>query len=218
MKTTWLNKEGLKDCILFFNGWGMDASAINHLDTKGFDVCMFYDYKTIRPLEMNLSAYSKIHVVAWSLGVWAAGFVIDILGVKTVKSIAINGTQFPVDLSLGIHPSVFKNTHANWNNANRNRFNRRVLGGKAAFELHQHKLTSREIEEQQVELEVILELVTKKGIPVFNFETALIGQKDLIFSPCNQWRFWKRRAIVIELALPHYPFNYFRNWQQIISL
>ena len=183
MKTTWLNKTGHKDCILFFNGWGMDASAINHLDTKGFDVCMLNDYKTIHPLEMDLSSYSEVYVVAWSLGVWAAGLVIDSINIKTTKSIAINGTQLPVDLSCGIPPSVFKNTHANWNTANRNRFNRRVLGGKAAFELHQHKLTSREIEEQQVELGVILDLATENTVPKFCLDTAIIGQEDLIFSP-----------------------------------
>jgi len=218
MKITWLNKDDNKDCILFFNGWGMDECAINHLDKKGFDICMFYDYKAIRPLEMELSAYSKVYVVAWSLGVWAAGFIIDTLGVKTAKSIAINGTQLPVDLSCGIPPSVFKNTYTNWDSNNRDRFNRRVLGGKAAFELHQQKLVSRDIEEQQVELGIILNQVKENSSANFCFDTALIGQKDLIFSPINQWRFWKRKATVIELMLPHYPFNFFKNWHQIISV
>ncbi|MBL4744998.1 MAG: DUF452 family protein [Flavobacteriaceae bacterium] len=218
MKITWLNKDGNNDCILFFNGWGMDACVINHLETKGYDVCMLNDYKAIDSLKIEVSGYSKVYVVAWSLGVWAASCILDSLDLNITKAIAINGTQMPVDLSCGIPPSVFENTYANWGETNRNRFNRRVLGGKVAFELDQHKLASRDIEEQQVELGIILGLVKEKKNINFCFDTALIGQDDLIFSPTNQWRFWKRKAMVVELKLPHYPFNYFKNWQQIISM
>ncbi|PCH76129.1 MAG: hypothetical protein COB98_07170 [Flavobacteriaceae bacterium] len=218
MKTRWLNKEGNTDCILFFNGWGMDENTVNHLDRKGFDICMFYDYKTIHPEEIALSSYSRVYVVSWSLGVWVTGFVIDALGVNVSKSIALNGTQLPVDLCYGIPPQVFENTFTNWDERNRKKFNRRVLGGKSAFELYEHKLVSRNVVEQQVELGVILKLVKQTTVTNFCFDTALIGQQDLIFSPENQWEFWKRKAMVVEFMLPHYPFNYFNSWKQIISL
>lgn len=218
MKTKWLNRQGNKQCILFFNGWGMDELAISHLEMSGFDVCMCYDYTTVQPLKEDFSSYQKIVVVAWSLGVWAAAEVLSKSKIKIVKSIALNGTMQPVDLSYGIDPSVFEKTQLNWNISNRERFNRRMLGGKFESDLNQKTLSNRGVEEQKNELKSILRNVSKKNQLDFNFDSVLIGQKDLIFNPSNQWQFWKRKAAITEEVIPHYPFNYLISWEQIIRL
>ena len=38
MKLNWLNKKNNKKLIIFFNGWGMDDSAIVHLSPEDYDV------------------------------------------------------------------------------------------------------------------------------------------------------------------------------------
>jgi len=218
MKTTWLHREENPHCVLFFNGWGMDEKAVQHLDYEGVDVCMCYDYTVLEPLGIDFSEYKKITLVAWSLGVWACSQVLKNEQLNIEKTIAINGTLLPVDTDYGIPPSIFTNTQVHWNAPNRDRFSRRVLGGKAAFELTGHRMSRRSVEDQQGELGSILNQVVKNTAPDFCFDKVLIGQQDMIFSPNNQWEFWKRKAIITEVPMPHYPFSYFKNWQQITSL
>jgi len=218
MKITWLHKQENSDCVLFFNGWGMDAQAVQHLTHDEIDVCMCYDYSTIDSLDVDFSNYENVTVVAWSLGIWACSQVLKNMPLKVSKAIAINGTLLPLDVNYGIPPSVFKNTQLNWNVQNRDRFNRRVLGGKAAFEKYEHRMAQRSIEDQQEELGSILNQVSENKSYDFCFDKVLIGRSDLIFPPDNQWEFWKRKALIVEAQISHYPFNYFKNWQQIISL
>ncbi len=213
MKTKWLNRKQYKQCVLFFNGWGMDEMAVSHIDMSGLDICMCYDYTTLDSLEEDFSAYQKVIVVAWSLGVWAAGEVLSKTTINIEKAIALNGTLQPVDVRFGIAPSIFKNTQLNWNISNRMRFNRRVLGGKTGQEL-----SLRRLADQQLELKSILREVSRRKQSNFYFDSVLIGQSDLIFIPSNQWLFWKGKTKIIDVSVPHYPFSYFKNWKQIIRL
>lgn len=34
MRIEWLVKKGAGQVVVFFNGWGMDASAVSHLETE----------------------------------------------------------------------------------------------------------------------------------------------------------------------------------------
>ncbi len=218
MKAHWLNKKGNKKCILFFNGWGMDENAVKHLAADDYDVYMCSNYSSIEGIEIYQEHYDKVYLVAWSLGVWAVSVAVDPEKVHIDKAIAINGTQMPKNEESGIHPAIFENTLENWDTRNRNKFNMRILGGKEAFAKWNNLLSSRPCEEQKKELENINNQLNATSLSNIKYDCSLIGKKDLIFLPENQVRYWKDKADIVEMDLPHYPFAHFTSWNQIICL
>ena len=114
MKTAWLRKEGAEELLVFFNGWGMDhriaAWLLRESLSAGFSLDMLacYDYHTLETEEGFMNAihrYSRITVVAWSFGVWAAQHTeLPPIG----RAIAINGTLHPVDARVGFRQSSFR--------------------------------------------------------------------------------------------------------------
>ena len=218
MNKTWLNRQGNRTCILFFNGWGMDENAVNHLECGNIDVCMLNQYNPVSSLDESYSNYEYIFLIAWSLGVWAAGNALHQSGIKLTKSIALNGTQIPIDAENGINPELYMATLEGWNERNRNKFNMRILGGREQYQQLNDRLSNRTIDNQKDELAAILQQSTKKKNIELKFDSALIGKNDLIFTPNNQAHYWKNRSRFIETNAPHYPFALFETWNQIIEL
>ena len=196
----------------------MDQHAVSHLDTSNFDICMINNYNPTSEIEENLDNYENIYVVAWSLGVWAAGIALNKFKIRIAKAIALNGTLTPIDADFGIDPTIFAATLEGWNERNRNKFNMRMLGGREQIMQLNNRLGERTIDNQREELQNILTEVTTGESLKFPYHCALIGCNDLIFTPKNQRQSWSGQTRVVETETPHYPFEMFRNWNQIIEL
>ncbi len=218
MQKKWLNKDGNSTCILFFNGWGMDEHAINHLDTNGFDLCMFYNYRNFNFSEDEFTGYKKLHLISWSMGVWASAQIFKDTPMSFAKSIAINGTLSPIDARNGIQPRVFEMTLESWNDRNRKKFNLRMMGGNEKYEQLIHRLPHRRASEQKEELEFLHKEITTGERQYFKFSTVLIGRDDMVFTAKNQWNYWTAKTKVVEHNLAHYPFTGFLSWNEIVSL
>lgn len=218
MNKIWLNKEGNQQCILFFNGWGMDRQAVSHMKTESFDVCMLNDYNPVSVLTGPLGQYQSLYVVAWSLGVWASARALNGSPLKITKAIAINGTPEPISNTFGIAPEIFNTTRESWNSSNRTKFNIRMAGGRKMFNQIADRMPLREVENQKRELEYIQrENEPGESLPI-HFDCALIGSGDLIFTPSNQLNYWKQRIRIVKADIPHYPFPMFESWNQIIQI
>ena len=205
-------------CILFFNGWGMDSNAIHHLETTGFDVFEFHDYATLELPNIDLQKYSNIYLVAWSMGVWASKKVFTNSSIQFTKTIAINGTEMPMHNTYGIVNDVFTGTLENWNDTVRTKFNIRMCGGRSAFQLLQKNMSLRSIENQKQELQIIYNAICNGEVPSkFVWNSALIGEQDSIFTPENQKKYWLGKTNWFTLPFPHYPFERFNSWKQIID-
>lgn len=222
MKKTIINKANNKSCILFFNGWGMDENAISHLDCTGFDVIMFNNYQTIESLQEDLTAYNYKILIAWSLGVWAAERSLSSSEIMFDKSIAINGTSYPVDDIMGIPVKVFQGTMDSWNDSNRERFNMRMMGGKEAFNLNKKYLSGIPVNEQKNELMSLYNnFITFEALQYpkkIKWDIVLIGNKDLIFTANNQINYWNEKAKIIRMDFPHFPFAEFESWNEIVNI
>lgn len=218
MLKRWINKTGNPNCILFFNGWGMDEHAINHLQSEDHDVCMFSDYSDLKMELEKFQSYQSIYVIAWSLGVWVASQLIANSELKLTKAIAINGTEKPLDNEFGIPPVVFKGTLIFWNETNRRKFNQRVFGGKKEMELSSEKLPERDCTNQQDELAFLLQKIEDSAFCSIPWDCALIGKSDFIFSAKNQVAYWNDKTQIITKDLAHYPFQNYQTWQQLIDL
>ena len=218
MNKVWLNKQENKDCILFFNGWGMDENIVAHLDVGKFDICMFYDYNPISKIDEDFDKYNNIYLVAWSLGVWVSAKLLSQTKIKIAKAIAINGTQKPIDTDNGIYPKIFKVTLETWNERNRNKFNMRMFGGKSEYVKFNNLATIRDVENQKLELSYIFKEIFSGKVFEINFDCAILGSNDLIFTSKNQLNYWKEKTRIVEKDIPHYPFSIFENWRKIIDL
>ncbi len=232
MNKEWIKQGNRRNLVLFFNGWGMDANAIKHLDCKGYDVLMLNNYNnpkdfnedTIRAIKLpgkngqnkTVNSYPNIYVVAWSLGVWAASQLLSKNSINIKKAIAINGTLNPVNNNEGIPDSIFEGTLSGWSKKTRERFLMRIAGGAKTYHKHRDKFGNRNIEEQKYELASIYEQQKKSGVGKFSFDTLFTGSKDAVFTPQNQLRCWQGQTQCVTLDMPHYPFLYFNSWQSIL--
>jgi biotin synthesis protein BioG len=218
MNQLWINKKRNRECILFFNGWGMDENAIAHLDYGLFDLCMFNNFQSIEAFHEDMGDYQNIVLIAWSLGVWAAQQSLSKSGLKIQKSIAINGTVCPVDDQFGIPANVFLMTFEGWSESNRIRFNRRMMGGNKNINDYKRFLSNRTANDQKEELQSIYASCNDYCDKVISWDVALIGQNDLIFLPKNQKNWWEGKVKVIENDQPHFPFLSFRAWEELTML
>ncbi len=122
-----------------------------------------------------------------------------------------------MDVKEGIHPTIFKGTLIGWNEKNRERFLMRTIGGKNEFEANRMKFGERLIDNQKEELAKLYDYSQQNMDKIFQFNTAIIGKKDAIFSCQNQLNYWKSKSAIKVLDIPHYPFLYFTNWNKIIT-
>lgn len=217
MNKNWLIKEQNPKLILFFNGWGMDKSAVCHLKSNNFDIVEFSDYSIIDFDANAYSDYKEIYVIAWSLGVWSAAFALQQESLPIKQAVAINGTLPAVHAEEGISPTIFERTLNEWSEKNRTRFQMRIIGGRRELATNASKFGTRNVENQKEELAALYLQIEKNNIPEFTFDTALIGSRDAIFSPENQEKHWSGKTTCHLIDVPHYPFLKLTSWNEILK-
>jgi len=215
MTSAYLHKAGNKELILFFNGWGMDHHRFETWPCRTYDLLAVHDYTHLEALP-DLSAYSKVHLVAWSLGVWAAAKVLEwsSIAARLSSALAINGTLTPIHPQEGISPEVFSGTIGNWSDDRaREKFGIRVSGTTESF--------SRRSTESQVEELMALHRILSTARPPANiFTHALISSRDRIFPPAALRSFWSKHPAVRMLEKPflHDPFVSLNTWEEVLAL
>jgi biotin synthesis protein BioG len=215
MTSIFLNKKQNPDLILFFNGWGMDHSRFADWSCGSYDILAVSDFAQLGPLP-DLSGYPRIHLVAWSLGIWVAAKILA--GTQDAQrfftSLAINGTLNPIDVQDGIPPDIFDGTIENWEDVRaREKFGLRVSGTSDI-------LTQRSPENQHAELIAMHQLIKSSPRPPNIFKTALISTRDRIFPPASQRHFWSQveGVVVIEKPMLHDPFVRIVSWEEVLAL
>jgi biotin synthesis protein BioG len=213
MKYQWLNKQNNDTLLMFFNGWGMDENPVADIDCAGYDVLMFYDY-TDMTIPIDIPEYSKVELLAWSLGVFAAAYCKP----KAEFSVALNGTLRPVDAQYGIPEDIFQGTIDGWNEQGKSKFNRRMCDtreNQAMFEAHAPQRTEAD---QKTELIAIKEFAMACGEPENIFDTALAVSRDRIIPTDAQLAFWAARQVPVKrFDGAHYPFSQWRSWKELMN-
>ncbi|NEX11287.1 MAG: DUF452 domain-containing protein [Prosthecochloris sp.] len=225
MKTIWIEQRNNRRVLVFFNGWGMDEQIARyiHSSTPGtfeYDVLACHDYHDLLLPEedrQRLAAYDERVVVAWSFGVYAAlNSGLEHVG----RAIALNGTPYPVSCSEGIAPEIFQATLDNWSEDGRERFMRRISGGRdLACRLAAVGLR-RSIDEQKSELSALQRSLTdssSQAEPGWLYSHAVIGARDMIFSPDAQKRAWRDLPLTVVETMPHVPFFHLKGWNEVMA-
>ena len=214
MKKIWISKENSPELILFFNGWGMDEKPFGHLVVPdGLDVLMIYDYTKLEPLNADIENYSKVHLVAWSLGVYAAAEVLR--DIDFASATAINGTLKPIDAAEGIAPAIFQGTIDSWSEIAALKFNRRMCG---KYNKEFKACTpERSIDDQKNELIALSERIQNNPGPDNIFQQAVIGVGDRIFLREAQEKYWHdARTHLRIIDEPHYFFPALKSWKEML--
>ena len=100
MRHTFLrHHSGSSELLLFFSGWGSEPGMFYSDSDTGLDrdVLMLWDYRDMTLDPDLLRGYCRISLLAWSMGVWAAGKVLGKTGMINGPRLAVNGTPFPID-------------------------------------------------------------------------------------------------------------------------
>lgn len=159
------------------------------------DVAICYDYRSLDFDYSLVEGYDNIQVVAWSMGVWAAAFVLRDNPFPVTESIAINGTLYPVDDEKGIARRIFQGTLESLSEQSLLKFHRRMCGSAEALQRFLAHAPQRALEELREELRLIGERAEKPLRSAFVWDKAYIGRQDKIFLPVNQERAWEGTPI-----------------------
>ena len=197
-----VSSTGSHRLLLFFAGWGMDATPFEELRRPGYDVAVVWDYRSTAIDWSFTRPYVEICLVAWSFGVYAAAVSTHAIDIKVTRRIAVNGTLYPCDRRRGIPPAIFYGTLEGLDERNVAKFYRRMCGSADVYrEFCEHK-PEREVDGLRDELEAFSPEATLLCQPLSNYDMAIIGRDDAIIPPANQWRAWLGTPTVF-IDAPH---------------
>ena len=161
--------------LVFFTGWGMDATPFENM-ARAVDTLVVWDYRDLTT-PLPLPTDKPVHLLAWSMGVWAATQVLDPSALASAT--AVNGTPWPIDDTRGIPCAIFDGTLATYSEAGLARFRRRMCGG--AKGLATFPLPQRTTEELGEELAALQQAITTRPERPFPWTRAYGCSDDKIF-------------------------------------
>ncbi len=207
----------------------MTPATVSHLTLPDrCDLLALYDYRILELsddlADLPWGSYEAVTIVAWSLGVWAAEQVVPHWSILPTKQrlIAVAGSPYPMHDQWGIPKQIFVGTLEGLTDENRQRFNRRMCGGKRYKQLYDI-LSERPTTELRDELQAVYDsLATPEAsgsTPHIRlaWDLAIIGERDQIFPEKNLSTLWKA-VNVPTLLLPdgyHYLFDLWQSWSEL---
>ena len=216
MQTCWLNHNNNPDCILFLAGWGMGPEPFLDMAAGAVDVLMVYDYRQLDDFDPAtlLPDNHRLHLLAWSMGVWAAGRLLKHMAFSSAT--ALGGTCRPVDDTYGIPDQLFSETIAHFSPAVLDDFYRAMFTDPAqAAQFLDHR-PDRPLNELKDELVHLYDScrITPKSRDIFG--QHFVTSRDRIFPARNQVRAWGRNNCT-SAAWPHFPFYHWSGWTELLE-
>lgn len=217
------NYSNPTDLILYFAGWGTPPELVaDWARPANCDVLLCWDYRDLT-LAFDFSPYARVHVLAWSLGVWAADNSLP----KTLtlaSATAVNGTPQPIDDAFGIPTAIFNGTldglQGKFAQRTREKFERRMTGDAARLAAYR-QLPQRDLDDITAELQAVQNTVLQKtsSMPIA-WQRAIIGEQDAIFPPDNQNNYWRTLAPecrLEHLKAPHAALSEWHDFTDVLS-
>ena len=208
-------QTGSPRLLLFFAGWASDATPFRGYRPGRRDYIICYDYRTLENDFLPKNTYKEVDIVGWSMGVWAASHVARTLQIPIGRSIAINGTPFPIDAEHGIPPTIWQGTLDNLSPLSLHKFTRRMCTDTEAFHRFLRVTPHRPVDELADEMRAITHMQNVLPAPTFHWQEAVVGRKDRIIPPDNQMHAWQMLNIPIHtLDIAHYDEPTFQYYLQ----
>jgi biotin synthesis protein BioG len=220
MKTYIRRREKNEQLVVVYGGWGTDENVFAPLCNDEFDFILFYDYSADEALVLpEMKTYSRITVIGWSLGVWAAEYLAPKTGIKPDITIAVNGTPFPANDKFGIPLSMFEGILNNITERNMIKFYLQMFGDKKTYRLNSDRIPKRTIKSLHDELRWLYNRIMEQKEPGFRWDYAVTSEYDRIFSAKNQKAYWSNAESTKHIIVPlnHYFFHKWENYNDFIT-
>jgi biotin synthesis protein BioG len=220
MKTYIRRREKNNRLILLFGGWGTDEYVFEPLCNDEFDFVLFYNYSADDPLLLpEMKVYDNITLIGWSLGVWAAEYLLPKTGIKPNINIAINGTPIPADNQYGIPLKIFEGTLNNITEENIEKFYFRMFGDKTNYLRNKDRIPHRTLKSLHDELRWLYNRIMEQGEPGFKWDYAVTSEEDRVFPAENLKSYWNTVPDTkhIVVPLPHYFFHKWSSFTDFVG-
>jgi len=220
MKTYISRREKNINLVLFYGGWGTDENVFTPLCNDEFDFILFYNYSADEAFVLpEIKRYEKITLIGWSLGVWAAEYLLPKTGIKPDVTIAVNGTPIPADDQFGIPLHEFEGTLNNITEENIEKFYIRMFGDKKTYLTNINRIPVRTLKSLHDELRWLYNRIMEQKEPGFRWDYAVTSERDQIFPAKNLLGYWEKEMNTkhIILPLPHYFFHKWNSFSDFIS-
>lgn len=216
MQTIWIHRNHQKECLLFFAGWGMDATPFVSLQQDRFDLCMVCDYRQLNSITLEqFGEYDRLHLVAWSMGVWVASHLLAGLAGAFASRTAIGGTLHPIDKDNGIPPQIYDALISTFSEQTLLSFYRNMFDQEQQLTCFLNNRPGRTLEALLEEMVAFRDAYLLHGQGQDIFSNKIITSRDRIFAGRNQARSWgKGQGTVVPW--PHFPFYSLAGWQELI--
>jgi biotin synthesis protein BioG len=197
----------------------MDENHLLRLKSSDYDILVCSNYQDLSLFNIEeLRNYNNIIIIAWSMGVFAAGMLKKYLD-NVSLSIAINGTLKPIDDKYGIPETIFAATLNNFNADTREKFYKRMFKDNENLEKFLTNQPKRNAEDQKNELISLQNYIINENDSTNCFDRVIISKYDKIIPAKNQLNYWreveKLNPTVIEEG--HYPFFLWQSFEEIIN-
>lgn len=216
---TFFRNNNSDELILFFCGWGLDEKPFNPIKSDR-DILFVFDYVNATKnfkFDFDFLKYKKITLIAFSYGVFVAGFLKDNLPKCDLK-IAINGTLKPLDENLGIPEKIFSLTLEHMSENTAYKFREKLFDDKAHLDLFNQNLPFRDLKSSLDELSALKDYFLQSKEVDFKYDMVLIGEKDKVIPTKNQKNFWQTHKNLLSFEGGHFLFYKFENFDSIIGL
>lgn len=221
VKTYIQTKERNRKLVIMFAGWGTDENSFIPLCNDDFDFILLHNYSIDAPLIIpEPKVYDRIILIGWSLGVWAAEYILPKLGIKPDIAIAVNGTPTPIDEKYGFSHAVFDNMFANLSSKYMRDFFFRMFGDRATFNANCNRLPKRTLESYEEEIRWLYNRIMEQTPPSIKWDYALYSTHNKVFPTKRMRNYWSlhKETKVIELtSLPHYIFFQWNSYSDFIQ-
>ena len=198
-------------------GWGMDPSPFFSIPNDRFDLLMLSDYQHLEPVNMELLGnYEQCHLVAWSMGVWAAGHLLHELQDHFTTRTAIGGTLDPIHPTTGIPPEAYDFILENFTQNMVNDFHLSMFTDQKEAQRFFDNRPDRTLDDLLSELGAFKEHYFTYGAAADIFTKKIVTSRDRVFPFKNQLRAWGKKESTI-VKLPHFPFYAMSGWEALVD-
>ena len=211
MQQIFLQQQHSKNLVLIFLGYGQDKNPFNSLNTvTRDDIAIVYDYQDLSFDESLYQEYEKITLIAWSMGVMIAPIVLSNTA-KLVQKIALNGTVQGIDDTLGIPPSLWQATIDSLTEQTYLKFVRRMCSDTSLYEEYLQNKPQRALESFKSELISLQAIAKQRKQNNFEYDLAIVGNKDKIIAPKRQLLSWSNAHVLVkQTEIAHYSLETFK--------
>lgn len=222
MRIKFLQQKKGQELVLFFTGWGHCGNTLSGIDLEDFDVLVVYNYQSKeadKTLYEIIESYAKVHLLAWSLGVFVANEYLQNTSLASAK--AICGSLYPISDEYGIPEKIFQKTVKNITLENFKKFTNRMCENVEAKKHYEQCLPQRVFNEQKEELLFLNTWIKETNNKNNCYSEVVISANDRIFPMENIQRAWlkflpKSKIKIIEST--HFPFYLYKTISELIFL